>query len=182
MIVLLWLLAVAVVLVSSTLWLSWTASRLDRLHHLVETAWAALDAQLLRRCAVALEVASAGLLDPAASVLLTDAAHQARAAEAGGRERAESALSAALRAVLGERGQLSTDPRAAALLSEMDGAIRRVLMARTFYNDAVTAVRRLRQTRVVRWFGLAGQAVLPAYFDIDDAPPTDQLAGHTALG
>ena len=40
---------------------------------------AALDAQLLRRAAVTLEIAASGLLDPATSVLLASAAHEARA-------------------------------------------------------------------------------------------------------
>ena len=61
-------------------YVSWRASRLDRLHTRVETARAALDAALVRRGAVVLEFASSGLLDPATSLLLAGAAHDARAA------------------------------------------------------------------------------------------------------
>jgi hypothetical protein len=61
-------------------YLSWRASRLDRLHTRVETARAALDAALVRRSAVVLELASSGLLDPATSLLFAGAAHDARAA------------------------------------------------------------------------------------------------------
>ncbi|HEX6444577.1 MAG TPA: hypothetical protein VF053_05805 [Streptosporangiales bacterium] len=169
-----WLLVAAVVLVSAALWANWTASRLDRLHHLVETARAALDAQLVRRSAVAIEVASSGLLDPASSVLLADAAHHARAAAEADREYAESALSAALRAVLGDpelRSEMGDGAAGRELLDEMDTASRRVQLARTFHNDAVTAAVRVRRKRLVRWLRLAGNAGMPEYFEIDDAPP-----------
>jgi hypothetical protein len=74
-------------------YLSWTASRLDRLHARVEGSRAALDAQLVRRASVALELATSTLLDPASSVLLATAAHDAREAGADSREMAESDLS-----------------------------------------------------------------------------------------
>ena len=164
------LLAVAAVVVSAAGWATWTASRLDRLHHLVETAWAALDAQLVRRSAAALELASAGVLDPASSVLLADAAHRAHRAAEAERPAAESALSAALRAVL---AQPVGGPRAAELIAEVDAAGRRVVLARTLHNDAVGAARRVREKRLVRWFRLAGNAAMPAPFEIDDVP-----AGH----
>ena len=48
------------------LWyLSYSATRLDRLHHRVETSWANLDGLLQRRAAVALEIAKSELADPA---------------------------------------------------------------------------------------------------------------------
>src|SRR3954447_24699681 len=40
-------------------YLSWTAGRLDRLHNRVNAAWASLDAQLVRRAAIAGEIAHA---------------------------------------------------------------------------------------------------------------------------
>src|SRR5712691_4107489 len=79
-------------------YVSWRAGRLDRLHARVETARASLDAALVRRSSVALELASSGLLDPAASLLLADLAHDARSAHTG-RELAESDLTRALRTV-----------------------------------------------------------------------------------
>ena len=61
------------------LWyLSFSATRLDRLHHRVETSWANLDGLLQRRAAVALEIAHSELVDPATSLILTSASHQAR--------------------------------------------------------------------------------------------------------
>src|ERR1700729_3112303 len=79
-------------------YISWRAGRLDRLHARLEAARAALDAALVRRSAVALELASSGLLDPATSVLLAGAAHDARAARTA-REQPESDLTRNLRAV-----------------------------------------------------------------------------------
>jgi hypothetical protein len=68
----------------------------------VEAARGALDAALQRRSAVALEIATAGLLDPASAVLVADSAHRARAAPAGTEEQAESDLSRALAASFAE--------------------------------------------------------------------------------
>ena len=64
---------VAILLAGVYLWL--TANRLDRLHARVEGSRSALDAQLVRRSSVALELATSQLLDPATSLLLTEAAH-----------------------------------------------------------------------------------------------------------
>ena len=50
-------------------YISFTASRLDRLHHRVETTWGNLDAALHQRSGIALEIARSGVLDPASSVL-----------------------------------------------------------------------------------------------------------------
>ncbi|NED81786.1 hypothetical protein G3I76_17035, partial [Streptomyces sp. SID11233] len=55
-------------------YLSWTAGRLDRLHARIDATRAGLDAQLLRRVSVAQELATSGLLDPAASLVLYEAA------------------------------------------------------------------------------------------------------------
>lgn len=165
----------AAVLVAAAAWASWTAGRLDRLHHLVETAEASLDAQLVRRSAAALELASSGLLDPAASVLLAEAAHEARSATDADREPAESALSGALRAVLGQPGlreQVSRAGDAAlTLLDDLVESAQRAALARTFHNDAVAAALRIRHKRLVLWLRLAGTAREPQFFEFDDQPP-----------
>ena len=77
---------VAVVLVLG--WLVWvSATRLDRLHRKVVASRLALDAQLLRRSAVATEIATSGVLDPVSSVLLLEAAREASSgSDAGERE------------------------------------------------------------------------------------------------
>jgi hypothetical protein len=155
-------------------YLSWTAGRLDRLHHRVESARAALDAQLVRRSAVAMELATCGLLDPASALLIADAAHEARQAEGDDQSPAESDLSKALRASLDSPEQfeeLSGTVEGRLLMQELEGAGRRVVMARRFHNDAVRAARALRRKRHVRYLRLAGHAPAPATFECDDAPP-----------
>ncbi|PWI19739.1 hypothetical protein DI272_40450 [Streptomyces sp. Act143] len=168
---LIWIL---VALVAIGLYLSWTAGRLDRLHARIDAARAALDAQLLRRASVTQELATSGVLDPAASIVLYEAAHGARQAEEEQREVAESELSQALRAVFAEAPQVETvkeAPGGEAAIHELTEAVRRVPMARRFHNDAVGAARRLREHRKVRWFRLAGHAPFPMAFEMDDEPP-----------
>ncbi|MCC9305666.1 hypothetical protein LN042_00835 [Kitasatospora sp. RB6PN24] len=164
--------AVAVVLFA--VYLSWTAGRLDRLHTRLDTARAALDAQLLRRASVAQELATSSLLDPAASILLYEASHAARQADEEQREVAESELSQALRAVFGEPAQvaqLRAVPGGEEVLRDLTSAVRRVPMARRFHNDAVRAARALRTHRIVRYFRLAGRAPFPMAFEMDDEVP-----------
>jgi hypothetical protein len=72
-----WLLLTLFVLIAAW-YLTFTATRLDRLHHRVETSWANLDVLLQKRAAVALEIAHSDIADPASTVLLTAAAYQAR--------------------------------------------------------------------------------------------------------
>ena len=152
-------------------YVSWRAGRLDRLHARVETARAALDAALLRRSSVALELAACGVLDPATSLLLAEAAHDARAAGEP-TELAESDLTRALRAVFGQpdfRTLLSGQGSADELLAELEAAAHQVFLARKFYNDAVAATRAARRSWLVRMLGLAGGAAMPEFFEIDDS-------------
>lgn len=59
-------------------WAVWVeASRLDRLHRKVAASLAVLDRQLVRRATVAVELASAGVMDPVSSVLVGEAAFAA---------------------------------------------------------------------------------------------------------
>ncbi|MEX2984993.1 hypothetical protein [Streptomyces sp. C36] len=165
---------IAAALVVIGVYLSWTAGRLDRLHSRIDAARAALDAQLLRRASVAQELGTAGVLDPAASMVLYQAAHAARQAEEEHREVAESELSQALRAVFAEAQQADVvreAPGGEESLEELTQAVRRVPMARRFHNDAVRAARALRRHRKVRWFRLAGHAPFPMAFEMDDEPP-----------
>ncbi|GAB2905972.1 LemA family protein [Streptomyces mayteni] len=166
---------IAVALLLVGVYLSWTAGRLDRLHARIDAARAALDAQLLRRASIAQELATAGVFDPAASMVLYQAAHAARLAEDEQREVAESELSQALRAVLAESAQvlaIRDAPGGPPMVDELVAAVRRVPMARRFHNDAVRAARAVRRHRTVRWFRLAGHAAFPMAFEMDDEPPT----------
>jgi hypothetical protein len=155
-------------------YLSWTAGRRPSARAAGPAARAALDAQLLRRASVAQELATSGVLDPAASIVLYEAAHAARQAEEEQREVAESELSQALRAVFEDAAQVEAvreAPGGDAAARELAEAVRRVPMARRFHNDAVGAARRLREHRKVRWFRLAGHAPFPLAFEMDDEPP-----------
>src|SRR6266540_1902442 len=166
-------------------YVSWRASRLDRLHARAETTHAALDAALARRTGVVLELAGSGLLDPATSLLIAGAAHDARAVgqlesvdasggEAQPRELAESDLSRALRAALaqpGFRAALPGTEGADELLAAIEAAAHQVFLTRNFYNDAVAATLAARRRRLVRLLRLAGGAPAPVFFEIDDAPP-----------
>ncbi|GAB2826931.1 membrane protein [Actinoallomurus bryophytorum] len=155
-------------------YVSWRATRLDRLHVRLETARAGLDAALVRRAAVALELAASRQLDPATSLLLAAAAHEARIADNENREFAESDLSRALRAVIDQpdfRRTVAAREDGADLLDDLDAAIRKVGYARSFYNNAVTATRSARRKLLPRVLPLSGRAPLPEFFEIDDAPP-----------
>ena len=163
------LIVVAALLIG--VYMSWRAGRLDRLHARVEAARAALDAALVRRSSVALELASSGLLDPATSLLLAGAAHDARTAD-DGRELAESDLTRALRAAFGQpefRASLQGRQGAEELLAETEAAAHQVFLARKFYNGAVAATRSARRRWLVRLLRLAGGAALPDFFEIDDS-------------
>jgi hypothetical protein len=172
-----WLPEIALLLVLGW-YLSYSASRLDRLHHRVESTRAALDAQLARRAAAALEVAH--VLDPATALLLTDAATEALAA---GEERppavtvleeVENDLSRALRAAFADPDDvraLRGDPIAGESLDLLAQACLRVQLARRFHNDAVAQAQRVRRKRVVRWARLAGHAEWPQMVEMDDTPP-----------
>jgi hypothetical protein len=173
-----WVVALEVLLalglVAVGVWLSWTAGRLDRMHHRIEVARATLDAQLLRRSGAALELASSEALDPPSRLVLLDAASQARSAEDDEFEVAESTLTQALRAVLAEPGvvaALRADPAVAPLVEELARDCARVELARRFHNDVVVSARALRARRRVRWLRLAGRAGELRAVDLDDVPP-----------
>ena len=161
-------------------YISWRAGRLDRMHTRLDTARAALDAALLRRSSVALELASSGLLEPATSLLVAGAAHDARTAAPGDQELAESDLTRTLWAAFGQpdfRASLAGRAGAAELLAETEAAAHQVFLARRFYNSAVTTTRTARRRWLVRLFRLAGSAGPPQFFEIDDslvAPGSDE--------
>lgn len=162
--------AVAVAVVA--LWLSWTATRLDRMHLRVEAAGAALQAQLQRRAAVAAELASGGLSNPASALALLDAARAAREAEdgePGDRWAAESELTC----VLHEAGLPSYE--AEPLMPDLVDACRRAAVGRGIYNDLVATTLALHRRRRVRWFRLTGHALPPQPVEFDDRY---DFAGH----
>lgn len=183
-----WLALALVGLVLLAWYLTYSAARLDRLHGKVEGSLAALDAQIVRRAESALELGTGGLLDPASSLILVDAASQSleRASERqngdllrgqtfAGREGAESDLTEALTVALPPEtvadlrmrgGEMAED-----VLGRLEAAALRVQLARRFHNQAVTEVRRVRRKRVVTRFRLAGRAAMPQTVEFDDDIP-----------
>lgn len=173
-----WLIAVIVLVVLLFAWyLSTTAGRLDRLHRRIDTSSLALDAQLLRRSSVAIELSVANVLDPASSELIAEAAHDARQSidmDVETRIAAESSLSEVLMQALDDVDEvalLREDPLAADLLDELAAAIRRVELSRRFLNDAVLACTAIHEHRLVRWFRLAGHTPVPTTWEMDDRAP-----------
>jgi hypothetical protein len=168
------LLVAVAVLVLIALYLRGVAGRLDRLHVRIEAARDALDAQLVRRTSAALDLAHAGLLDPATSVLLAEEAYGAQTATDRERPRAESELTGALNAALPDEvtvDLVNSSSRGQELLAALGVACGRVVLARRFYNDAVRTTQVIRRRRLVRWLRLAGTATFPESFEMDDHPP-----------
>ncbi|QQS00505.1 MAG: hypothetical protein IPK37_16995 [Austwickia sp.] len=176
---------IVAILLAFAWYLTYTAARLHRLHTRVEGTYAALDAQLVRRAEAVLEVANLGLVDPAAALILADAATEsleAGDANQADREGVESDLTRTIRLILpaeedfeeaagedGAHGPVELgDGLADEALSRLDSAGQRVMMARRFHNDAVTDVLRLRRNVFVRLFFLAGHTDLPRTVEFDD--------------
>jgi hypothetical protein len=160
-----WLLLTLFVLIS--IWyLTFTATRLDRLHHRVETSWANLDVLLQKRAAVALEIAHSDIADPASTVLLTAAAYQARDANIQNRSQAESGLSGALGLLLEDAEHLATAADSA-LLTELSGLTDKIRVAIAIHTDAVSRTQMVRSKFIVRIFRLAGTAPLPVTYEFE---------------
>jgi len=161
-------------------WLTWLrANRLDRLHRKVVSTRATLDTQLVRRAAVAAELATSGCLDPVSSVLLGQGAFEALEVDDWegpdrAREEIESSLSAILRAALDDPEEveaLRADLVGSRLLEDLSRAWYRVQLARRFHNESVAQTQRVRRKALVRLFRLAGHAEMPQTIEIDDAWP-----------
>ena len=154
--------AVTVVLFA---WVSWTVTRLDRLHGRTALARSALDSALVRRAAALQALASHPdiALGPQREARLLELAAASLDADDSTREAAENDLSRALRDI-----PTGADP---ALLADLTDAARRVALARRFYNDAVRDTVSLRRRRMPRLLRLAGAEPLPVFFEIDDTIP-----------
>ena len=155
---LVWVLASLVLLGA---YVTWTAGRLDRLHARVDAAWAALDAQLVRRAAAARALVPYVDGDPLLAGRLEEAAHAALDAGEQDREGVENDLSRALRSAVLRLGP-------GAPIDELRAAASRVALARSFHNTAVKDTRAVRWRRIPRLLRLAGHRAMPTYFEIDD--------------
>ncbi|QAY71137.1 hypothetical protein [Xylanimonas protaetiae] len=172
-------------------WLSWiSASRVDRLHRKVSASRIALDSQLVRRASAATDLAASGLLDPASSVIVADAAYAvvdedgpvtepgqalAMAGLGDDRERLESGLSATLREALDDAADvalLRAQEPGTALVANLAAAWYRAQLARRFHNEAVAQAQRARRHWYVRLLHLAGRAPWPRTVELDDQMPS----------
>ncbi len=159
-------LAVAILLILFLAWyLSFLASRLDRLHHRVETSWAHLDALLQRRAAVALEIAHSQDIDPATSLVLTASAYQAREASILERSDSESSLSQSLKLIADQEESNPINPELLQQLKEITDKIR---IGIVIHLEAVNTARTVRSKFFVKIFRLAGHAPLPVRYAFED--------------
>ena len=147
------------------LWyLSFSATRLDRLHHRVESSWAALDSLLQRRAAIALEIAHSQFADPGLSLILNQAAHLAREAEISERSDAESGLTSALGLLL----ENEKDTNENHLIKELSQITDRIRVAVKLHVEAVNRTQLVRRKFIVRTFRLAGRAPLPSIYRFEE--------------
>ena len=148
-------------------YLSFSASRLDRLHHRVETSWATLVSLLQKRAALAQEIVAESNLDPATAYLISTSATAARDANIIERSSAESVLSEALKlvqnAALDNSLELPSE-----LLVELSDLTSKVKLAINIHLEAVNATRNVRSQLIIRLFRLAGKAPLPVRYAFED--------------
>lgn len=150
-----WVVGVVAIVVAAASFLTWTATRVDRLHTRVVAAARALEAQLVRRAAavaVLAEARDAPDLYATARIALDNGADD--------RETAENDLTRLLRKHELDPG----DPLDEAVLS----ASRRVALARQVHTDSVRDALAVRSGAMVKALGLTHRHPEPRYFDIDE--------------
>jgi hypothetical protein len=148
-------------------YLTFSASRLDRLHHRVETSWATLDSLLQKRAAIAMEIVHESNLDPATAYLISTSAHSARDALISERSEAESVLSESLKMVK-EIAYDESLELPSGLLIELSDITNKIKLAINLHLEAVNAARNVRRKILIRIFRLAGKAPLPVRYAFED--------------
>lgn len=161
------LIAAVFILLISGWYLSFLASRLDGLHHRVETSWAHLDALLQRRAAIALEIANSKSVDAATSLVLTAAAYQAREANIVERSDAEISLSQTLRLLLSDEASAPSGIEVD-LISALQAITEKISVGITIHTEAVQSAQHLRKKFLFKVFRLAGHAPLPMRYSFED--------------
>ena len=161
------LIAAVFILLISGWYLSFLASRLDGLHHRVETSWAHLDALLQRRAAIALEIANSKSVDAATSLVLTAAAYQAREANIVERSDAEISLSQTLRLLLSDEASAPSGIEVD-LISALQAITEKISVGITIHTEAVQSAQHLRKKFLFKVFRLAGRAPLPMRYSFED--------------
>ena len=153
---------VVAVVVAVATYLTWVATRVDRLHARAAAARAALDAQSLRRAAAAVEFGeSRHLPEPQQAARAVLAAHaEAVREDLPARVEAENRLTKVLHHATEE---LNTET-----LTDVVESSRRLALARQVHSDRVRDARAMRRRRLVRLLGLARKHGAPEFFDIED--------------
>jgi hypothetical protein len=148
-------------------YLSFSAARLDRLHHRVETSWATLDTLLQKRAAISTEIVRESNLDPATAYLISTSARSARDAAISERSEAESVLSESLKMIqqiaYDETLELPSD-----LLVQLSDITTKIKLAINLHLESVNAARNVRAKPIIKLFGLAGKAPLPVKYAFED--------------
>jgi hypothetical protein len=148
-------------------YLSFSASRLDRLHHRVETSWATLDTLLQKRAAIATEIVRESNLDPATAYLISSSARSARDAVIAERSEAESVLSESLK-MIAEIAYDQSLEMPSDLLVELSDVTSKIRLAINLHLEAVNAARNVRKKFIIRLFRLAGKAPEPVKYAFED--------------
>jgi hypothetical protein len=159
--------AVVLIIILFAWYLSFSAARLDRLHHRVETSWEHLDALLQRRAALALEISHQSDLDPATNFILTQSAYVSREESIGERNDAERSLSESLR-FLRESAVNHEFSMPMHLFDELSALTEKITLAIAIHLEAVGSVSRLRARPIYRLFHLAGRATLPKTYSFEE--------------
>ena len=158
---------VALVILIFAWYLSFSASRLDRLHHRVETSWEHLDALLQRRAALALEISHQVDLDPATDLILTQSAYVSREEAIVDRNDAERSLSESLK-FLRDSAHNGEVTISVPLLDELTNLTEKINLAIAIHLEGVNSVEKLRSKFIYRLFHLAGKAKLPRIYSFEE--------------
>ena len=158
---------VALVVLIFAWYLSFSASRLDRLHHRVETSWEHLDALLQRRAALALEISHQVDLDPATDLILTQSAYVSREEAIVDRNDAERSLSESLK-ILRDSAHNGEVTISVPLLDELTNLTEKINLAIAIHLEGVNSVEKLRSKFIYRLFHLAGKAKLPRIYSFEE--------------
>ena len=158
---------VALVVLIFAWYLSFSASRLDRLHHRVETSWEHLDALLQRRAALALEISHQVDLDPATDLILTQSAYVSREEAIVDRNDAERSLSESLK-FLRDSAHNGEVTISVPLLDELTNLTEKINLAIAIHLEGVNSVEKLRSKFIYRLFHLAGKAKLPRIYSFEE--------------
>ena len=161
------LVLVALLVILFAWYLSFSAARLDRLHHRVETSWEHLDALLQRRAALALEISHQTDLDPATDLILTQSAYVSREEAIIDRNDAERSLSESLK-FLRESAKTGEVTIFLQLLAEHTKVTEKITLAIAIHLEAVNSVAKLRSRSIYRLFHLAGKAKLPKIYSFEE--------------